>query len=139
MRSGLFAVLDGQEYAAALAPDQREAILVVALAEDDDPPPGFDRVQPDLCQRTVARSDLTALYRIYPACTYRGAPFQVVEDRGPHLRLKYLGGDERVAADLDLEFVEPTAYYATVLRDDVGDLYQVRRYLHRRLAAEAGD
>lgn len=131
MRSGIFAVLDGHEYAAALTPDQREATLVLAVAEGDDPPPGFERIQPGLCQRIVARSDLTALYRIYPACTYRGEPFQVIEERGTQLRLRYLGGNERVALDLDLEFVEPTVYHAIVPRDDVDDLHEVSLDLHR--------
>ncbi|MQA87368.1 MAG: hypothetical protein GEV03_22755 [Streptosporangiales bacterium] len=129
MRSGLYAVLGGREYAAALTPDQREAILVLAVDTDDDPPPGFERIQPDLCQRVVARSDLTILFRIFPACTYRGEQFQVIEDRGDRLRLKYLGGDERVAEDLGLEFVEPAVYQVTVSREDVEDVHEVRRQL----------
>lgn len=139
MRSGLFAVCDGREYPAALTPDQREAILLV---RGTDPPDGFEEFQPALYRKVVPRSRLTSLYRVYPACTYRGARFQVtevVEDDGGRLRLRYLGGNERVAEDLCLEYAEPGVYLATAPSTEVEDLHEVRRDLHCRPTPAMGE
>lgn len=109
----------GEDYPASVFPE-RDGLLVRLYRSA--PADGFDQVQPDRHVRAVPAAECEAIRFVTTVCTWRGAPFQVHDQREDHLLLEYTGGEVPVAERLGLRRIERGVYRGMVLRAEVTEL-----------------
>lgn len=87
-----------------------------------NPAKGFELLAPDLYVRVVPAADCESIAFVVTACRWRGAPFEVHDERDDQLLLEYVGGQVPVAQELGLQRIERGVYRQWVPRADVQDL-----------------
>lgn len=108
-----------EDYPASVFP-QPDGLLVRLYRSA--PADGFDEVAPERYVRTVPATECAAIRFVTTVCTWRGAPFQVHDERDDHLLVEYTGGEVPVAQRLGLRRVERGVYRGLVPRAEVTDL-----------------
>lgn len=119
MWHGYRARWQGTDYAAAVDPEPERLLIRLhrsAAAE------GFDEVEPGRYVRVVPAGECDALTFVTTVCEWRGAPFQVHDERDDDLLLEYTGGQVPVALRLGLQRIERGVYRAWVPRAEVSAL-----------------
>lgn len=111
----------GAEYSAAPYPQPEQ--LFVRLYRST-PAAGFEEVGADRYVRQVPAADCEAILYVTTVCEWRGAPFQVHDERDDELLLEYLGGRVPVAQRLGLQRIERGVYRRWVPRADVQALQE---------------
>jgi hypothetical protein len=85
---------------------------------------GFEQVNPNLYVRVVPAADCETILFVTTVCQWRGAPFQVHDERGDELLLEYTGGEVPTAQRLGLQRIERGVYRRWVQRADVRELQE---------------
>jgi hypothetical protein len=109
----------GEEYPASVFPDRDG--LGIRLYRTT-PADGFDEVQSDRHVRGVPAAECETVQFVTTVCTWRGAPFQVHDERDDHLLVEYTGGELPVAQRLGLHRIERGVYRGMVPRAEVTEL-----------------
>lgn len=110
---------NGEEYSAA--PHPQPAQLAMRLYRST-PADGFERVADGHFVREVPAAECEAIQFVTTVCEWRGAPFQVHDERGDELLLEYTGGLVPVAQRLGLQRIERGVYRQWVQRSAVRGL-----------------
>jgi hypothetical protein len=110
---------DGGEYPASVYP-QPDGLLVRLYRTS--PADGFEELRSDHHVRTVAASECAAIEFVTTVCTWRGAPFQVHDEREDDLLVEYTGGEVPVAQRLGLRRIERGVYRGLIPRAEVTEL-----------------
>lgn len=110
---------DGGQYPASVFP-QSDGLLIRLYRTT--PADGFDEVQPDRHVRMVEAGECDTLEFVTTVCTWRGAPFQVHDERDDELLVEYTGGAVPVAERLGLRRIERGVYRGMVPRAEVTEL-----------------
>lgn len=108
-----------EDYRAAV--DPRPDALFIRLYRST-PADGFDKIRPDHYVRVVPTAGCTEIRYITTVCNWRGAPFQVHDERRNELLVEYVGGQVPIARQLGLPRVERGVYRAWIPRADVTGL-----------------
>lgn len=119
MWHGYRARWQGVEYAAAVDPQPEQLLIRLQRSAAAE---GFDEVEEGRHVRVVPATDCEALTFVTTVCEWRGAPFQVHDEREDDLLLEYTGGAVPVARRLGLARVERGVYRAWVPRAEVTGL-----------------
>lgn len=109
----------GEDYPASVFP-QPDGLLIRLYRSA--PADGFDEVHADRHVRLVMAAECEAIRFVTTVCTWRGAPFQVHDERDDQLLLEYTGGEVPVAQRLGLRRIERGVYRGLVPRAEVTEL-----------------
>ena len=109
----------GDEYTAAAYPRPEQLWLRLYRSTSAD---GFDEVTPGRYVRAVTATECDSITYVTIVCEWRGASFQVHDERDGELLLEYTGGQAPVARRLGLLRSERGVYRAWIRRAEVDAL-----------------